>query len=130
LSCEDLEDRTVPAVYRVTGTADALGTIVPSGTPGVDFDVTTLRSAVIAANASVGVADTIQLPAGTYALTRAGANEDAASTGDLDLTDNLSIVGAARDTTVIDGRGFDRGLHIRGGFHLGHPTGPTTTPPD
>ena len=43
-----------------------------------------LRGAIVTANAATG-ADTITLPAGTYTLTRAGANEDAASTGDLDI---------------------------------------------
>src|SRR5438045_2236111 len=80
---EWLEDRTVPAVYRVTGTADGPGAIVTSGTPGVDYDVTTLRAAVIAANSSVGVADTILLPAGTYTLNVAGSEENAGRTGDL-----------------------------------------------
>jgi VCBS repeat-containing protein/predicted outer membrane repeat protein len=99
---EILEDRTVPAVYQVTGTADGLGAITPSSRPGVDFDATTLRAAVIAANNSVGIADTIQLPAGTYTLTVAGAEENAARTGDLDIGDNLNIVGAGAATTTIN----------------------------
>src|SRR5436309_3385881 len=81
---ETLEQRTVPAVYQVTGTADGLGVITPSVTPGVNFDATTLRAAVIAANASVGVADTINLPAGTYTLTLTnpgGVPEGAAASG-------------------------------------------------
>ena len=37
--------------------------------------VLSLREAVLAANASAGVADTINLPAGTYTLTLTGAGE-------------------------------------------------------
>lgn len=112
---ERLEDRTVPAVYRVTGTADGLGVVTPSATPGVDFDASTLRAAVIAANASVGVADTILLPAGTYKLTLTGTNEDAAATGDLDITDNLTITGAGAASTAVDGNLTDRVFEIFGG---------------
>jgi hypothetical protein len=62
-----------------------------------------LRGAIVAANAAAG-ADTITVPADTYTLTRAGADEDAASTGDLDITDDLTISGAgARTTSVVGG---------------------------
>jgi hypothetical protein len=64
-----------------------------------------LRGAIVAANAAAG-ADAITVPAGTYTLTRAGAGEDAASTGDLDITDadELTISGAgARATRVAGG---------------------------
>ncbi|NCX97318.1 MAG: hypothetical protein EBX35_01675 [Planctomycetia bacterium] len=49
----------------------------------------TLRQAVIQANATPG-ADTIMLRAGTYRLTLAGADEDAAATGDLDWVTGCS----------------------------------------
>ena len=62
-----------------------------------------LRGAIVAANAATG-ADTITLPSATYTLTRAGADEDAASTGDLDATDELTITGAgARATSAVGG---------------------------
>src|SRR5258708_5802175 len=48
-----------------------------------------LREAVIAANATL-VADIIQLPSGTYTLTRAG-EDDLASVGDLDIFHSLTI---------------------------------------
>ncbi len=62
-----------------------------------------LRGAIVKANAAAG-ADAIIVPAGTYALTRAGADEEVGSTGDLDITDELTIMGAgARATTVAGG---------------------------
>ena len=84
----------------VTTTAD--------GGPG------SLRAAIICANSSPGP-DTITLPAGTYTLTLSGANEDAAATGDLDITDSLTIVGAGATTTIIDGNHLDRIFDIRPG---------------
>jgi hypothetical protein len=66
LRVEHLEQRIVPAVYWVTGFADGLGAFTPSARPRADFDATTLRAAVITANVSVCVADTIQVPAGTH----------------------------------------------------------------
>ena len=51
----------------------------------------TLRAAVMEANANLG-ADTIVLqPATVYTLTIAGTTEDAAATGDLDLTEQVTI---------------------------------------
>jgi CSLREA domain-containing protein len=80
----------------------------------------TLREAIRAANLNQVVdacskgsgADTISLPAGTYVLSLAGAGENAAATGDLDITDPLTIAGAGKTSTVIYGNGLDRVLDI------------------
>ena len=72
-----------------------------------DFDCS-LREAIVTANATAG-ADTITLPAGTYKLAIAGAGEDAGATGDLDITDDLTIAGAGRRVTFIDGTPSDTG---------------------
>jgi uncharacterized repeat protein (TIGR01451 family)/CSLREA domain-containing protein len=71
----------------------------------------TLRAAIQEANASAGVPDTISLPPGVYTLTRAGANEDAAATGDLDIAYNsggVYIYGSSLGQVIIDGSGIDR----------------------
>ena len=97
--------------------------------PTTDEDNTdgdcSLREAVIAANTdaprdacTAGTErDTITLPAGTYTLTIAGSDEDAAATGDLDITGHTFINGAgARSTIVVGGAGFDdRIFDIPGG---------------
>lgn len=73
-----------------------------------------LREAMIIANTLPGP-DTIILPAGTYTLTIAGAGENAATTGDLDITDSVTITGAGASDTIIDGNGFvlnDRVFHV------------------
>ncbi|MGA9532894.1 MAG: choice-of-anchor Q domain-containing protein [Anaerolineales bacterium] len=72
-------------------------------------DDCSLREAVITANACPGP-QTIQLPAGGYHLTRAGAGEDAAKTGDLDITDDLTINGV--DVPSIHGDDQDRIFEI------------------
>src|SRR5688572_10221914 len=66
-----------------------------------------LREAVIAANADG--ADRILLPPGTYTLSLAGAGEDLAATGDLDLVANdieLRGTGAGPGDVVIDATGL------------------------
>jgi CSLREA domain-containing protein len=52
-----------------------------------------LREAVAAANAAPGP-NTIHLPGGDFAVSLSGAGEDAAASGDLDLTDSVTIIGA------------------------------------
>ena len=80
----------------------------------------TLREAIIAANldhaedacpAGNG-ADTIVLPAGTYVLSIPGPGENAATTGDLDITEDLSLQGAGKTSTLIYGNGLDRVFDI------------------
>ena len=78
----------------VTKTADSL-----DGTCDADCS---LREAVIAANAAPDP-DTIQLAGGTYTLTIEGDTEDASEFGDLDVLNDLTIVGAGPEATVIDG---------------------------
>jgi CSLREA domain-containing protein len=81
-----------------------------------------LREAVKAANTDAPVdscppgssADTIILSVGIYTLTKEGINEDAAESGDLDITNNLSIVGVSTRDTIIDGNHSDRIFEIIG----------------
>jgi len=91
------------ATFTVTKTVDT-----NDGTCDADCS---LREAIIAANAATG-ADVITLPAGTYILSIAGIGEDAASTGDLDIDDDLTINGAGSSTTIIDGGALDRVFEI------------------
>src|SRR5437899_12921418 len=99
LRLEALEARLAPAVYNVTTVTDVVNP---------NDGVLSLREAVLAANTSVGVPDTINLPAGTYTLTLTGAAEDATATGDLDLWDDVTIQGAGTGTTIVDGNATDR----------------------
>src|SRR5262249_3290526 len=102
---ETLEDRSVPAILNVTTPLDVINP---------NDGLLSLREAVLQANASQG-ANTIVLPAGTYTLARAGADEDGALTGDLDLTGHLTIRGAAAGGAIIDGAGLDRVFDVQPG---------------
>ncbi|MDA1164482.1 MAG: hypothetical protein O3B13_15420 [Planctomycetota bacterium] len=77
----------------------------------------TLRAAVMEANALAG-ADTIVLLPGTYRLTIAGRDENGAATGDLDITEALTIIGAGEGSTIIDASGLDRAFHVIAGASL------------
>lgn len=98
------------ASLTVTTTADELN---------ADGDCS-LREAVRAANTNLpvdqcpagGSTDTITLPGGTYRLGLAGADEDAALTGDLDLSGTLTLAGAGAAATTLDAAGLDRGLDV------------------
>ncbi len=82
---------------------DGLCVSTPSG-------VCTLRAAIQEANFDAGT-DIVDVPAGTYTLTIAGADEDAAATGDLDITADVKIDGAS-GIAIIDAAGIDRVFDI------------------
>jgi CSLREA domain-containing protein len=79
-----------------------------------------LREAIRAANLNTVVdacpagsgADTIMLPAGTFVLTLPGTGENLAATGDLDITDQLTLQGVSKASTIIYANGIDRVLDI------------------
>jgi CSLREA domain-containing protein len=91
--------------FTVTKTADTNdGSCLPGNC--------SLRDAVTAANADAD-ASTINLPAGHYTLTGA-AGEDMNATGDLDVTHDLTVIGAGAASTVIDGGLNDRIFDVKG----------------
>ncbi|MHB8863840.1 MAG: cadherin domain-containing protein [Pirellulaceae bacterium] len=83
------------------------------GNAGADGFIS-LREAIIATNNTAG-ADTIFLPVGTFVLSRTGASENLAATGDLDITGDLTIAGAGANMTFIDGAAADRVFEILSG---------------
>src|SRR6266566_7407360 len=93
--------------YNVNSTADLPNSTSSSKVCATATGVCTLRAAIQASNANAGT-DTIVLPAGTYTLTITGRNEDLAATGDLDITDPVTITGAGASSVIIDGHGIDR----------------------
>ncbi len=70
----------------------------------------TLRAAIDEANATVGAVQ-ISVAAGTYVLTKAGA-DDTNGNGDLDITGQVSLV--SQGAVVIDGGGLDRTFDVSG----------------
>lgn len=100
--------------YTVNSTDD-----LPDAVPGdskcetsVGYGVCTLRAAMQErlgqSDWSVGTM-TVVLPAGTYRLTRTGA-EDLAASGDLDIRGRVRVLGAGATTTIIDGNGMTEAI--------------------
>ncbi len=96
-----------PNTVFVRNTADSAQ--VPAD--GCSAGDCSLRAAVIEGN-TLGTDYTIVVEPGTYALSIAGRDEDAAATGDLDVSGLIKIIGAGADDTIVDAKGIDRGAHI------------------
>lgn len=119
--------RTLTILAGAAAPAAVALALVPAAAPAATFTVTTtadragstcgstcsLRQAVRAANAAPGP-DVITLPAGTLRLTRVGADSTAAA-GDLDVREELRIVGQGAGRTRIDAQGVERALELRAG---------------
>jgi CSLREA domain-containing protein len=120
-----------PADALGQGEASAVGSTLTIGSeisvtvPTDDLDADgdcSLREAIIAANTDAAIdacaagsgRDTIVLPALWMGLSIPGILEDASETGDLDIRDDLTIIGAGRFSTVIDGHRIDRVLDLHG----------------
>lgn len=100
-------------VFDVDSPADENDVTPGDGVCAAASGACTLRAAVQEANASAG-ADIIHLPAGTYTLGLAGAGEDAAATGDLDVLGDVTLTGDGLATTAIDGNDLDRVFEVHG----------------
>lgn len=103
--------RAGAATFTVDSGVDAPDANPVDGICATVAGACTLRAAVQTANAVPG-ADVIVVPAGTYTLAIAGADEDQAARGDLDVSDALTIAGAGAVSTVIDGGAIDRVLDV------------------
>jgi len=73
----------------------------------------TLRAAIQEANALPGP-DVIKLNRDLYMLTIGGISENNCATGDLDITDDLTIIGKGAKSTFINAGNLDRVFHIIG----------------
>ena len=91
------------ATFTVTANSDMVDFLPGDGVceTSAGNGMCTLRAAIMEANVHIGE-DIISLPAATYALTIPGANEDLGATGDLDITDSLTITGLGYNDTIID----------------------------
>ncbi len=97
--------------FNVDSTLDEVDANPGDGVCLTAGGVCTLRAAVMESNALPG-ADTILIPAGQYDRTIDGVGENGAATGDLDVTDSLTILGADAGTTIIDASQMDRVFEI------------------
>jgi CSLREA domain-containing protein len=109
------------ATFTVNSTIDAVDAKPGDGVCATATGACTLRAAIQETNALAG-ADTVIVPAGTYILTIAGRGETAAASGDLDITDSLTVTGAGAANTIIEPctpipvtapcSGIDRVFHV------------------
>ena len=101
LALESLEGRQLLATFVVNTFADTLDATPGDGLAADASGFTSLRAAITEANALAGE-DRIELQAGTYSLTRTSANESGNVAGDLDVRDDLVIVGSGSGATTIN----------------------------
>lgn len=110
-----------PVTFNVNTTADTIDNIPGDGNCADSTGACSLRAAVMEANERQP-GSTINIPAGTYSLTRPNPDpattpfnyrdEDASFYGDLDIFTSMNIVGAGAHLTVIDGLDLDRIFHV------------------
>jgi len=102
------------ALFVVNSQADAPDVDLGDGSCADDAGECTLRAAVMEANASP-MANTVQIPAGTYELTGDGPDAEPEqldeTSADLDVLAPLTIVGSGNVT--IDAAGIDRVFDVR-----------------
>jgi hypothetical protein len=108
-----LETRVLPAVFIVNSFLDGRDANPGDGVALTADGRTTLRAAVMEANALPGP-DTIVLPAGTYTLD-AALNDPASPGSSLVLRDAITILGAGGGATRIQGDGRDRLFDVPAG---------------
>ena len=108
---------TTEGLLRADSFYDAVDANPGNGVSDDGTGKSTLRAAVMEANATVGD-NVIRLRPGRYTLSIGGEGEDDAQTGDLDITDNLTIRGAGAEKTTIDAAALDRVFHVLPGGTL------------
>lgn len=114
LAIEKLESRRLLAAFIVDIFTDSVGGLCDPG--GSGNNVCSLRDAIIAANALPGP-DTISLAPGTYSLSILNSSFLDAIEGDLNITDDLTIVGSPTDpaATIIDAAQIDLAFSVSAG---------------
>ena len=107
LFCFSIVFSSQSMTFIVNSTVDEVDVDIGDGLCQTINNHCSLRAAIMETNAAVG-ADEINLLPGHYQLSISGAKEDQSITGDLDITDQLTIIGAGVDKTIIDGGQLDR----------------------
>jgi len=97
--------------WTITTTTDGVDAAPGNGYCATLGGACTLRAAVQEANALAGTQEIRLVTDTTYLLSIAGRDEDAAATGDLDITDTLTITG---NDAIVDGGQLDRVFHVPG----------------
>lgn len=118
---EAFESRTLlsAVTFAVNSTDDAVDANPGDGVAADSLGRTTLRAAIMEANALNNPdGAVINLPAGNYGLTLAGAGENNAASGDLDVKTKITLVGASSSTTSVNANSLDRVFHVHPGANF------------
>lgn len=105
------------AVFVVDTPQDSVDALGGDGACADSEQRCSLRAAIQESNALAGD-DTIVLGSGDFVLTITGAAENAAASGDLDITANVTVTGAGAHASFIDGNALDRVLDVAAGAVL------------
>src|SRR6187401_1424021 len=102
-------------IFVVNAVGDGVDAVAGDGFCATAAATCTLRAAIQEANALEGL-DLVELPAvvapGQYSLTIGGDNEDAAASGDLDITDDLLLHGTGGGRIILLSTPTDRVFDI------------------
>jgi CSLREA domain-containing protein len=90
------------STFVVNDTVDRLDSVPGDGVCRTSAGTCSLRAAIQEANLTIE-ADVIQLPAGLFTIARAPVNVNDITMGDFNITAPLTIIGAGRDATIVDG---------------------------
>lgn len=110
-----IEEVLQPATYAVTSGADAIDLVPGDGDCTTSIGECTLRAAVQETNARPTADEITMASASSIILTRAGAGEDAAVTGDLDITDDVVIRATGTTLATVDANDLDRVFDVHSG---------------
>ncbi len=123
--------------FIVTTVADSVDSTPGDGSCVDASGGCSLRAAIMEANALEG-RQRVVVGAGTHTLSVPGATENGSASGDLDILDDLDLIGAGADLSIVDAAGVDRafdiapagsgpvsvtmvGLTVTGGFRISPP---------
>ena len=106
--------------FRITLVLTVFVLALTGGSPAAAAPIACSETALRSAINGASTGNTITLPASCTITLTGAADEDLNGSGDLDINENttataLAIEGAGTGSTIIDGGGVDRVLHIRGG---------------
>lgn len=103
---------TMGKTFVVNTTEDTIDVAKGDGKCADSKGKCSLRAAVMESNSTPGL-DKIQLAAATYKLTRVPSeNNNTEQRGDLNISDDIIIVGAGAERTIIDAAQIDRAIAI------------------
>jgi len=105
------------ATFDVNLQFDSIDAVPGDGICADAARLCSVRAAILEANSLPG-ADLIRLRPGVHLLQFVGRGEDAGATGDLDVTESLTLEGAGRDACVLDAGQRDRVIDVLNGSVL------------